>query len=307
MEVIYLDGSLYEFNEPISCAIGFFDGIHLGHRQLIDKVIEVSSQKGYRKALMTFDHYPMYVLGKVKEEHCLTTIQDRQYLLEQLGFDYLFVIQFTKDVANISPEEFIRKYITSCHIKHLVCGFDFRFGKSNQGTVDFLRQQSEFDIDVIEEVLYRGEKISSTRIRHVLEEGNIDHVTALLGRCYSIQGCVIKGRHIGHTIGFPTANIDFQSYYLPHNGVYAVKVYRRNKVYIGMCNIGYNPTFEALDKRSLEVNIFDFDEDIYGEILRVEFCHMIRLERAFASKGDLVDQLKQDKQYVINYFEKMSF
>ena len=153
-------------------------------------------------------------------------------------------------------------------------------------------------------MLYKGEKISSTRIRHHLENGQVQDLNELLGRHYCIHGNVIHGRHIGHGLGFPTANIDYDSYFLPCGGVYAVKVYINQDVYLGMCNIGYNPTFHALKKASLEVNILDFDQDIYGYDVYVEFHDLIRKEQAFSSKEALIKQLTHDQQYVRDYFKK---
>ena len=303
MEIVYLKGQKVNMSEPVCSAIGFFDGLHLGHMALVNEVIKVGNEKGYKKALMTFDHYPLFVLGKISEEKYLTSMKDRQCILSQMDIDYLFVIEFTKATASLSPQDFIDKYLINCHIQHVVCGFDFRFGKKNAGTPETLQQQDNLDVSVIDEVIYKGEKISSTRIRNHLIDGQIDDLNELLGRQYSISGEVIQGRRIGHSIGFPTANVDYQSYILPCGGVYAVKVYIDNQEYVGMCNIGYNPTFKALDKPSLEVNIFDFDDDIYHQKIIVEFYHLIRKEKQFSSKDELIQQLNQDKDYVKQYFK----
>ena len=302
MEVIYLKGHEVCIQEPVCCAIGFFDGLHLGHMELVEEVDRIAKQKGYKKGLMTFDHYPLFVLKKVKEEHYLTTIEDRQKILSQYHFDYLFVIQFTKETASLSPEQFIEQYMKACHIKHIVCGFDFHFGKANQGGIETLKNTPCLDVSVVEEVMYDHEKISSTRIRHLLQKGEVDKICYLLGRYYSLHGVVIKGRQIGRTIGFPTANIDYQGYLLPKNGVYAVKIYRNKNIYLGMCNIGYNPTFEALDKKSLEVYIFDFCDDIYGEDIAVEFYCMIRDEKPFENQQKLIEQLCHDQLFIKSYF-----
>ncbi|WP_028042209.1 bifunctional riboflavin kinase/FAD synthetase [Candidatus Stoquefichus massiliensis] len=304
MDVIYLKGQKVNIEEPICSAIGFFDGIHVGHMALVDEVIKVSQDKGYKQALMTFDHYPLYVLGKISEERYLTSMDDRIRILEAKGLDYLFVIEFTKEVAALSPEDFIQRYLIDCHVKHVVCGFDFRFGCHNLGDVNTLQHCSFLDVSMIEEVIYNGEKISSSRIRQILEDGNISDMNALLGHLYTIRGKVIHGRRIGHSIGFPTANIDYQSYFLPCGGVYVVKTYIQDKCYLGMCNIGYNPTFTVLDKPSLEVNILDFHGDIYGEDIAVEFYCLIRKEQAFASQEDLIQQLTKDQMYVRKYFEE---
>ncbi len=305
MEVIYLkEGEQFYQSKPIVGAIGFFDGLHLGHMALVHEVERVAKEKNYCKALITFDHYPLYVLGKWKEEKCLTSILDRQHILEKRGFDYLFVIEFTKTVAALSPQEFMKHYLVNCGIRHVVCGFDFRFGCQNKGDSQTLKNNPHFDVSVIDEVLYKGEKISSTRIRHHLENGQVQDLNELLGRYYCIHGNVIHGRHIGHGLGFPTANIDYDSYFLPCGGVYAVKVYINQDVYLGMCNIGYNPTFHALKKASLEVNILDFDQDIYGYDVYVEFHDLIRKEQVFSSKEALIQQLTHDQQYVRDYFKK---
>lgn len=304
MEIIYLDGQQVHMSEPVCTAIGFFDGLHIGHMALVDEVKRISCIKGYKKALMTFDHYPLYVLGKMNEEKYLTSMEDRIDILEKEGMDYLFVIRFTKDVAKLSPYDFIKKYLVSCRIQYVVCGFDFRFGNCNSGDVKTLKECKEFDVGVIEEVVYQGEKISSSRIRKILEDGDMTQMNQLLGRKYTISGEIIKGRRIGHSIGFPTANVDYQNYFLPSHGVYVVKAYVQNKEYLGMCNIGYNPTFTALDQPSLEVNLLDFDGDIYHQHMIVEFYHLIRKERSFSSKEELIQQLNQDRVSVREYFKK---
>lgn len=304
MEVIYLKGQKVNIDEPVCSAIGFFDGLHVGHMALVEEVMKVSREKGYKQALMTFDHYPLYVLGKISEERYLTSMEDRIRILEEKGLDYLFVISFTKEVAALSPEDFIQRYLIDCHVKHVVCGFDFRFGNRNLGDVKTLQSCASLDVSMIEEVIYKGEKISSSRIRQILEDGNMEDMNALLGHPYTMRGKVIHGRRIGHLIGFPTANIDYQSYFLPCGGVYAVKTYVRGQCYLGMCNIGYNPTFTVLEKSSVEVNILDFHEDIYGEEIAVEFYCLIRKEQAFATKDDLVQQLMSDQMFVRKYFEE---
>jgi len=303
MKVIYLNQSELNILDPVCVALGFFDGLHIGHMALVDQVIQLAQEKGYQKALMTFDHYPLYILGRVKEEYYLTSMEDRIRLLTQMGIDYLFIIEFSQEVAALSPQLFIENYLQKCHVQHVVCGFDFRFGYRNQGDVQTLQNCPLFDVTVVDEVIEKGEKISSTRIRHVIEEGKMDEIKNLLGRHYAITGQVIKGRQIGHTIGFPTANIDYQSYFLPKNGVYVVKVYFHDESYMGMCNIGYNPTFTALKKKSLEVYILDFHQEAYGQDMTIEFYQMLRDEKAFFSKDELVQQLNIDKEKVRVYFQ----
>lgn len=302
MEIIKLDGTQINMNEPICSALGFFDGLHIGHMALVNEVQKVANEKNYKTALMTFDHYPLYVLGRIPEEKMLTTMEDRIEILEKIGIDYLFIIRFTKEVATLPPQDFIQNYLINNHIKHIVCGFDFHFGYKNSGDIELLKSYDDFDTSVIDEVIYEGEKISSTRIRKTLDEGHIENINSLLGREYCIQGKVIKGRSIGHTLGFPTANIDYQSYFLPCRGVYAVKVKIGEAWHIGMCNIGFNPTFKELEKTSLEINIIDFHQNIYDQNVLVVFYHKIRNEKIFKNKEQLIAQLNHDQEEIINYF-----
>lgn len=304
MEIIYLDHQKLNIHEPICSAIGFFDGLHLGHMQLVDKVIEISKEKGMKKALMTFDHHPLYVLGRITKEHYLTSMRDRIQLLEDKGIDYLFIIQFTKEVATLSPQDFIDKYLIQLSIQHVVCGFDFHFGFQNLGDAKTLKNydQHHLNVTVIDEVIYDGEKISSTRIRKVIELGHMGLAKKLLGRRYMIRGKVIAGRRLGRNFGFPTANIDYSNYFLPKRGVYAVEVIVGQQSYLGMCNVGYNPTVGTLNRKSVEVNIFDFDEDIYGQEIRILFIKKIRDEKQFSNQNELIKQLRCDKESIQKQF-----
>ncbi len=306
MEVIYLDGQQLNMTDSICSAIGFFDGLHLGHMSLVDEVKRVSKQNGYKSALMTFDHHPLYVLGRITQEKYISSMEDRIEILSKEGIDYLFVIRFTKQVAGLSPEAFIKNYLVDLNIRHVVCGFDFRFGSRNSGSGETLVNYNPdiLKVSIVDEVIYDNEKISSTRIRNCLDDGKVDELSALLNRHYAIKGHVIGGKKIGRKMGFPTANIDYDAYYLPQNGVYAVKVYIENKEYLGMCNIGYNPTFHLIDKRSLEVHIFDFDKDIYNQSIKVEFYKKTRNEKKFSGKEELMNQLSEDQKTILEYFNQ---
>lgn len=305
MEIVYLDeNTQLNSTDSIATAIGFFDGLHLGHMALVDKVIEVASDKGYKKALMTFDHHPLFVLGRIPKDYYLTSMDDRREILQAKGIDYLFVIRFTRDVAALSPQDFIERYLLNLNIHHVVCGFDFRFGSRNSGSSDTLRTYNPdiLSVDVIDEVLYLDEKISSTRTRKAIEDGDMPLTTILLNRYYKITGTVIDGRKLGRKLGFPTANISYGSYLLPCIGVYAVNVYIDGKKYLGMCNVGHNPTVGLLKKRSVEVHIIDFDESIYDKTVEIEFIEKIRGEIHFDSKDELVKQLYKDRESIKNVF-----
>ena len=303
MKIIELDGQFQYQGEPVCSAIGFFDGLHKGHMALVESVLKVSKEKGYKSALMTFDHHPLYVLGLINEEKQLTSMHDRQMLLEQKGIDYLFIIRFDQDVAKLSCQDFIERYIVSQNIQHVVCGYDFRFGDHHSGNAQTLKQDSRFETTVEKEVMYDSEKISSSRIRDVLSYGYVDKLVPLLGRHYCLSGKVIMGQQIGRTIGFPTANVDYGSYWLPHRGVYVVKFYCQQGCFMGMCNIGFNPTLQDLKRASLEVYILDFQDDIYGQEVQVEFYQMLRLEKKFHSYQELVAQLESDVKSVREYFK----
>ena len=305
MEIVYLNENTQLNNETsIVSAIGFFDGLHLGHMALVDKVIEVADKKGYKKALMTFDHHPLYVLGRMPKDYYLTSMNDRKEILEKKGIDYLFVIEFNKEVAALAPEDFIERYLVALNIHHDVCGFDFHFGSRNSGSSETLKSYNPalLKADVIDEVLYLNEKISSTRTRKAIEEGDMMLASILLNRPYKITGEVIDGRKLGRKLGFPTANINYGSYLLPGIGVYAVNVYIDHIKYLGMCNVGHNPTVGTLEKRSVEVHIIDFDESIYDKTIEIEFIEKIRGEVHFNSKDELIEQLTRDRQSIKSKF-----
>ena len=299
----YLNEPL-SLNQPIALAMGYFDGLHLGHQALANKVKDFAKQHQIASALMTFSPNPLITLGKMEAEHHLMSFEDRAKLLEKMGIDYLIIVNFNKEVSRLSPEDFFKQFILPLDIRCLVCGFDYHFGSGGKGNGKMLKDlaSDHFEVYIQEEIMIDQQKVSSTRIQKALSEGQVQTAHHLLGRPYCIKGEVIKGRQIGRTIGFPTANVDYGEYAVPKNGVYGVKIEVDQQVYMGMCNIGYNPTFDSLDHRSLEVNIFDFDQDIYGKIVRVYFYCLIRDEVKFSSPKELILQLNKDKKEIIGYF-----
>jgi riboflavin kinase/FMN adenylyltransferase len=301
VEIKYLGiNEIPQFKKPLSLALGYFDGLHLGHINLIKKTLEVAKKQQLASAMITFEPNPLITLNKIKEEQVLTTIDDRLEILETLGVDYIIVLKFTKEVAGLLPEQFINQLIKPMNVKALVCGFDYYFGKNNQGDSTTLLNlsQGDYQVYVIDKVINVQEKISSSRIIALLQYGNVEKANELLNRNYSIKGQVITGKQIGRQLGFPTANIDYYPYVLPKRGVYGVKVIINNKIYIGMCNIGINPTIGELNKKSMEVNIFDFNEDIYHKTIKVYFYFFVRDEMKFSSKEELIQQLSQDKENI---------
>lgn len=277
--------------------IGFFDGLHLGHQALVKETVKISKETNLIPAIMTFDHYPLSVIKGVSETYLLSK-KERNFLLEKMGIETIFEIEFTEVVSRLNPEDFIREYIIANQIKHVVAGYDFRFGYKNSGDIDTLKNDM-FSLSIIAPVLYnQHQKISSTLIRNLLKNGKIEEASCLLGRPYSIRGKVIHGKHRGTVLGFPTANINIDKYLIPQRGVYGVVLEMDHKAYYGMANIGVNPTFNDLLSDSLEVYIFDFDKNIYNKTVKVNFLFFTRPEITFKSLDDLIKKMHQDKEEI---------
>ncbi|WP_164121493.1 bifunctional riboflavin kinase/FAD synthetase [Sharpea azabuensis] len=298
MEVIELElHDLPQLTNEYVVAIGFFDGLHLGHQKLIEEVKRVSKAKGYKSAVMTFDQHPLVVL-RGEERRYLTSSRDRNQILQHLGIDTLFVIHFSKEVASLSPEDFINKYIIGLHVAHVVVGFDFHFGDKNSGDVHSLENHS-FKLSIVPPVMYDDQvKVSSTLIKKLLHSGHVRDANRLLTRDYAITGEVIHGKARGRLIGFPTANVAIGKYCYLAKGVYGVEVEVKGQRYKGMANIGMNPTFNDIFEMSLEIYIFDFHQDIYGEEMQVFFKFFERPEERFNDVDDLIKEMQHDEAYI---------
>jgi riboflavin kinase / FMN adenylyltransferase len=296
-------------NPPLAMALGYFDGVHRGHQQVILEAKKKASQMGICSAVMTFDPHPSVVLGKaVQQIQYITPLEEKIKIIEELGIDYLFIIHFTAEFANLLPQEFIDQYVIGLNVRHVVAGFDFSYGRMGKGTMETLpfHSRDQFSYSIVPKFTQGDEKVSSTRIRNLLREGKTDSLLSLLGRYYSTSGIVIHGDKRGRTIGFPTANVDLnEEYIIPPLGVYAVRFNVNNQWHNGVCNIGFKPTFnkEAL-RPSVEVHIFDFNEDIYGEKVTIEWHLHLRKEQKFSGIQELVAQIERDKQNTLNYFSK---
>jgi riboflavin kinase/FMN adenylyltransferase len=279
-----------------SVCVGVFDGLHKGHQQLVAKTLTRAKNSKLTSALFTFEPSPKNFLLN-KNFPYLLSLKSKIEIAKDLGLDEIIILDFNKKIADLSPDQFIEKIIKPLNIKNLVVGYDFSYGKKGEGKASTLLKLNspKFKVDVIEEIDFKKEKISSTRIHQALSLGNVKLAHDLLGRNYALEGVVVRGKGNGKKIGFPTANLDIGNYALPKSGVYAVKIWFKQKHYYGMANIGTHPTIMNLSKPLLEVNIFDFNKDIYGEELSVEFVDYIRDEQKFPSVQDLIKQLKQDK------------
>ncbi len=295
---------------PLAMALGYFDGVHLGHQQVILEAKRQAEKQGLRSAVMTFDPHPSVVLGKgAKHVKTITPLTEKISLMKELEIDYLFIVHFTTEFARLLPQEFIDQYVIGLNVKHVVAGFDFTYGSMGKGTMETLPFHSRelFTFSVVPKFTEDNEKVSSTRIRSLLKEGKMIELKALLGRFYTTSGIVVHGDKRGRTIGFPTANMDLDDeYMIPPTGVYAVKMQVNDACYHGVCNVGYKPTFnkETL-KLSVEVHLFDFNKEIYGETAVIEWHRYLRKEQKFSGINELVAQIEKDKQNTIEYFKKL--
>ncbi|MGM9986511.1 MAG: bifunctional riboflavin kinase/FAD synthetase [Bacillaceae bacterium] len=296
--------------EKLVMALGFFDGVHRGHQKVILEAKKIAEQLGCKSAVMTFYPHPSVVLKREKEVvQYITPLQQKVEEMARLGIDYLFIVEFTEAFSQLTPQQFVDDYIIGLNVIHVVAGFDYSYGKLGKGTMETMpfHSRNMFTQTVIESVDENNEKISSTSIRKFLKEGNLEQVKELLGRHLMMRGKVVDGDKRGRTIGFPTANVELHSsWLLPPKGVYAVKVNVGEKWYNGMCNVGYKPTFyEDEIKLTVEANLFDFHEDIYGEIVEIQWHKRLRDERKFNGIQELISQLQQDKLDAMEYFQTL--
>ncbi len=290
--------------EPCVATIGFFDGVHLGHRFLIEQVKELAKDKGLRSALITFPVHPRQVMKSDYRPELLTTPEEKIELLKAQGVDYCIMLDFTVELSQLSALSFMKDILQQRYnVSTLIIGYDHRFGHNrSEGFEDYVRYGQQIGMNV-----YRAQacmiddlNISSSLVRTHLLEGKIDLSTRYLGYNYSIEGVVVGGYRVGRTIGFPTANLDLResNKLIPSDGVYAVRVEVKGCLYAGMLNIGYRPTLDNGSKKSIEVHILRFDEDIYDEKIRLYFVSRIRSEMKFSGLDELITQLKRDAAFV---------
>lgn len=288
-------------------AIGFFDGIHKGHQKVIKTAVTKAKESNMESAVITFHPHPSVVLKKEKAHvQYITPIQEKQEILQQMNVDRLYIITFSKELASLSPQKFIDHFIIGLNVQHLVAGFDFTYGHKGEGNMDNIHSHARnaFDYTTIDKVELEKEKVSSTKIRTLLSEGNVEKVNQYLGRNLSVHGIVIDGDKRGREIGFPTANFEINpDALLPKIGIYAVKVLYKGEEYEGMASLGLNPTFkDGETKPTLEVNIFDYSNDLYGEELQIEWCNYIREEKKFNGVDELIEAIKMDEKQIRQYF-----
>jgi riboflavin kinase / FMN adenylyltransferase len=291
-----LGDEIKKISGELVLSLGNFDGVHAGHRTIIEGVRAHSA--GRMSAVMTFRTHPKSFLYPEHPVKILTTAREKVDLIRGIGIDLLIMIDFDSDLAAMSPGHFLNEIlIKRLNVKTLVLGYDHAFGKEREGNIDTLKRIAGGRVSFVEvaPVIRDGHPVSSSRIRTLLYDGIVDEASHLLGRNYSITGTVVHGFGRGQKIGFPTANIekDDENKIVPADGVYAVRCAFGSGVRGGVINIGKNPTFEN-ENRTMELHVFDLDEDLYGKEVTVEFVKMIRAEETFSTVDDLVRQIKSD-------------
>jgi len=282
--------------------IGTFDGVHLGHQKLIQRLLQLKKEKGGETTILTFDPHPRKVLFPDQTDlKLITTTAEKCALLEQFGIDNVIVYPFTKAFSGMHAADYIEQIIVKgLHTDTLVIGYDHRFGSNREGNIETLQQVSGKFGFALEEIPARDVdsiNVSSTRIRKAIEEGDMETANRFLGYTFFVKGAVVKGKQLGRTIGYPTANIETgdPDKIIPRIGVYAVYTEVRGQRYKGMLNVGINPTTDSDNRIKVEVNIFDFDQEIYGDTIKVEFVKYIRDEKKFSGLDELKAALAQDK------------
>lgn len=279
-------------------AIGYFDGVHLGHQEVIRRAIYAANSEQIISSIMTFDPHPREVLGHIQNSQYITPLEEKLERFANCGLDRTYILTFNRTLSHLMPEQFIHEVLFTLQVDTVVVGFNFTFGHLGRGTVDLLREigAGKMKVNVIRPFHMNNIKVSSTVIREKLHAGELDKVAQLLGRPYSITGQVVQGLGRGQTIGIPTANIEPRdNYVIPRNGVYAVRVAVGGVIYNGVMNVGLKPTFDDNPAQpTLEVHILGFNQSIYGESIQIQLIEYIRAEQKFSSVDLLVNQIRSD-------------
>ena len=275
-------------------AIGFFDGLHEGHKQLIKRAISEAKAKGIKSSMITFSPSPASVITGNKEE-LLTTVNERVKIAESLGVDQFIILKFTRELSSLTPDEFHQEVIGKLKIKHLVCGEDFRYGTKGSGSVETLKNVEGLDLSVINDYKANNKRISSTLIKESLKSSKVEDANELLGYPYFIDGFVKHGRKKGRTIGFPTINLDYpENKILLSDGIYIGITTIDNKNYVSTINVGHNPTINTVTKKSIESFVHDFKSNVYDKKVRFSFIVKVREELKFDNVQELIDQMHKD-------------
>jgi len=305
MKVVEDVRTAFEPFPNVVLTIGSFDGVHVGHRAILDDVVTRAKACDGTAALMTLRPHPRFVFRPDDPPALLTSERKKEQLVAEAGIDVFYYLRFDTDVAQLEPRRFVEEILVDrCRADHIVIGHDFRFGKNAAGDFDYLCAVApEFDFTVTEypPVLVDGERVSSTRIRHVIAEGDMQRAATFLGRPYSVTGEVISGRGIGRKLGFPTANIRPDNTAFPADGIYACIMEIAGEAHVAAANVGWAPTIRH-NERTVEAYILDFDEDISGQAIELFFYKRLRPEQKFQSHDELIAAIDNDVRNVRAYF-----
>lgn len=300
------DNNVINFDElqPLpyknSCiTIGNFDGVHLGHQAIIKQMVHEGRKRNHPVLVVTFYPNPIVFFKNIDEPFYLSSPVEKEEFICSLGVDKVITIKFDHKLANLSPEAFLTGLKTNLNLNVLIAGEDFTIGKDRKGTISVIEEigkEQAFLVKVITQVSSDGDRVSSTMVREALDKGEVLRVTELLGRPYRMSGVIVHGADRGSKIGVPTANLSYwEKKKIPGVGVYATWVHLNNKILYGLTNIGYRPTFEDQSNIDVETLILDFDGNIYGEKMSLDFIHKLRDEQKFANLEAFLDQIERDK------------
>ena len=309
---IYTDLADYASKNKAFVTIGTFDGVHIGHQKVLSNLIQSAKKNNVTSVLLTFFPHPRMVLQKNTDIKLINTIDERIKLLENTGLDTLVIHKFTEDFAEQTALDFVKNVlVNSLKISNLIIGYDHRFGKDREGDFEQLTAYGKtfgFEVNKISQQEIDHIAISSTKIRKAIELGNIEEANRYLGYAFMLTGEIVKGKHLGKKIGFPTANLHIKETYklLPKTGSYIVKSNFENEIVYGMMNIGFRPTVKGKNQ-TIEIHFFDFNKDLYGKKIQVEVLKFLREEQKFDSVEDLKNQLFRDKEKSLKIIEKQSF
>ena len=297
--IVGLENIQHPLKNP-ALTIGNFDGVHLGHQALYRRVTDWARKLDGESVVMTFHPHPMQVLMPENNLAFITSHERKMELIAACGIDATIVIPFQKEFARISAKDFVEKILVDqVGLKAIVVGYDYRFGRRREGDIDYLKtlgREFDFAVDILPGIEIDGMLVSSTKIRQLVEDGRLIDANKLLGRCFEITGTVVRGRDRGgRLLGFPTANLKVSAKACPKNGVYVVEAEVNGRIYGGAANLGYNPTFADADF-SVEVHLFDFNEDIYDKEITVRFVDRLRDEKRFSGPDELRRQIERDTQ-----------
>jgi riboflavin kinase/FMN adenylyltransferase len=289
--------------------IGTFDGVHIGHRKILERLINNAKNTGLKSTVLTFFPHPRMILQKDVDIKLLNTLEEKKQILETLGLDYLIVHPFTKEFSRLSATEFVRDILVNgLKVKKVIIGYDHRFGRNRNANIQDLMafgNTLDFEVEEIPAQEIDDVSVSSTKIRNALLEGDVATANSYLSYAYMLTGTIKKGKGLGREFGFPTANLHIAETYklIPKTGAYVVKSSIEGNEYFGMMNIGFNPTVDGTQK-SIEVNFFDFEGDLYNRNIQVHLLHRIRDEYKFNSIEELKEQLKKDKTHSLDLISK---